>query len=306
MRNATSVDKAGDGLGAYSATKAEAISNPAYWQMAILALLVGYLYAGILAYLVKNWWIDPDYSHGFFVPLFVAYVLWNQRKELLALPRSPSWFGLVIIAGALSILIVGVLGAELFLSRSSLVILLAGLVVYFLGWQHFRKALFAWAFLFLMIPIPVIIYNHIAFPLQLFASRVAGISLEFLHVPVLQEGNILQLPAMTLEVAEACSGIRSLLSLVTLAIIYGYFLESKTFRRILLVLAAIPIAIAANGLRLVVTGLLVHYWGPAEAQGFFHLFEGWVVFVVSLVMLFGVHALMRWGSRLKPKLTRSA
>jgi exosortase len=299
MRDPASVDKALEGAGSYSTARPEAISNPAFWQLAILALLVGYLYAGIMVYLVENWWIDPDYSHGFFVPLFVGYVLWQQRKELASVPRSPSWFGLVIIAGALAILIVGVLGAELFLSRTSLLLLVAGLVVHFLGWGHLRKALFAWACLFLMIPIPVIIYNHIAFPLQLFASRVASGSLEFLHVPVLQEGNILQLPAMTLEVAQACSGIRSLLSLVTLAVIYGYFLETSKFRRVLLALSAVPIAIAANGLRLVVTGLLVHYWSPAEAEGFFHAFEGWVIFVLSMVMLFGVHALMRRGKGIK-------
>lgn len=299
MGDPVGIDKAMDRVGEHGTARPVAISGPAFWQMAILGLLVGYLYGGILVYLVENWWIDPDYSHGFFVPLFVGYVLWRQRKELVSVPRSPSWFGLVIMAGALGILVVGVLGAELFLSRTSLLFLIAGMVIYFLGWQHLRKAAFAWGCLFLMIPIPVIIYNHIAFPLQLFASRVASGSLEFLHVPVLQEGNILQLPAMTLEVAQACSGIRSLLSLVTLAIIYGYFLETDKLRRVLLALAAVPIAIAANGLRLVVTGLLVHYWGPAEAEGFFHAFEGWVIFVISMVMLFGVHALMRWSSRVK-------
>jgi exosortase len=261
-------------------------------QAGILAALVGYVYYGTLWRLVLDWWTDPNFSHGFFVPAFSALVVWQKRGELRALPRNPSWFGLLIMAGALSILVVGVLGAEFFLSRSSFVFLLAGLVIYFLGWSAFRIVLFPWACLFLMIPIPTIIFNQIAFPLQLLASSFASSVLTIVGVPVLQEGNILQLPAMSLEVAQACSGIRSLVSLGTLSVIYGYFLEPSTFRRIVLLAAAIPIAIVANGMRVVGTGLLVHYWDPGKAEGFFHTFEGWVIFVLSLGLLFSIHGLM--------------
>jgi exosortase len=263
-------------------------------------VLAGFLYYGILAKLVRDWWSDPNFSHGFFVPLFSAFIIWQERKRLAAVAPRPSWFGLAIMAGALAVLTVGVLGVELFLSRSSLVFLLAGLIVYFAGWDYFRQLLFPWACLFLMIPIPAIIFNQIAFPLQLLASRFASSVLPLLGVPVMQEGNILQLPVMSLEVAQACSGIRSLMSLGTLAIIYGYFLEPKIWRRVLLALASVPIAIVANGLRVVVTGLLVQYWDPARAEGFFHEFQGWVIFVLSLLLLFSVHSLMRVFDRLSP------
>jgi exosortase len=166
-------------------------------------------------------------------------------------------------------------------------------VVFFLGWSYQRAILFPWAFLLLMIPIPSILFNQITFPLQLFASKAAATVLPWLGVPVLREGNIIQLPAMPLEVAEACSGIRSLLSLGTLAIIYGYLLEKRNSARIALALSAIPIAVVANSSRIVGTGLLVQYWDPDKAEGFFHTFSGWLIFVVSLAMLFAVHRILK-------------
>lgn len=214
------------------------------------------------------------------------------------LPVKPSWFGLAVAAGALGVLVVGVLGSELFLSRSSLVLLLAGLVIHFLGWPHFRILLFPLAFLLLMIPIPAILFNQIAFPLQLLASQLATSSLELLGVPALRLGNVIQLPVMTLEVVEACSGIRSLVSLTTLAIIYGYLRETRDLRRVFLAISAVPIAVFANALRVAGTGLLGQYWSPEKAQGFFHTFSGWLLFVASLLMLFALHSFMKLaGSR---------
>jgi len=264
-----------------------------FWHGAILLLLLAYLYSAVLARLVEQWWTDPDFSHGFFVPAFSAFVIWQERKRLAALPVRPSWFGLAVIAGALAILIVGVLGAELFLSRSSLVLLLAGLAIYFLGWGWFRGVVFPWAFLFLMVPIPRIIYNQITFPLQFLASSLASSLLALVGVPVLREGNVIHLPTMSLEVVEACSGIRSLMSLVTLALIYGYLMEPRILRRGLLCIAAVPVAVAANGLRVMGTGLLGYYWNPDKAEGFFHTFSGWIIFVLSLGLLFLLHGAMR-------------
>jgi exosortase len=270
-------------------------------QLAILTIIIGLIYFWILFALGRQWWQDDNYSHGFFVPLFSAFVLWQRRKRLASLPISPSWFGLVVIVGALAVLLAGQIGAELFLSRTSLILLLAGLVIYFFGWQQFRGVLFPWAVLFLMIPIPVIVFNQIAFPLQLLASRLASVLLELVGVPVLREGNIIQLPTIALEVAEACSGIRSLVSLGTLAIIYGYFLEPRISRRVILAVAAIPIAVVANTLRVMGTGLLGYFWDPEKAEGFFHVFQGWALFVLSLLMLFAVHGAMnlfdRWRGR---------
>ncbi len=269
------------------------------WQTTLLLLLLGLVYKDVMARLAGQWWNDPNFSHGFFVPLFSAFVIWSQRKKLAEIPLGPSWVGLAILFLSLSVLVVGVLGAELFLSRASLVLVLSGLVIHFLGWAHFRALLFPLGFLFLMIPIPNIIFNQIAFPLQLLASQLAASFLQVAGVPTLRQGNVIQLPIMTLEVVEACSGIRSLITLLTLAIIYGYFLEPIVWKRWILALCAIPIAVFANGFRIVGTGLMGEYWEPEKAQGFFHSFSGWVVFVVALVLLFGVHSAMQGISRLR-------
>jgi len=267
------------------------------WQRLFLLGLVGCLYGAILFHLAKQWSNDANFSHGFFVPIFSLFVLWQDRARLARQPDKPSNWGLLIIMAALSVLVVGVLGAELFLSRISLLLLLAGLVIFLRGWPMFRAVLFPWAFLILMIPVPAIIFGEITFPLQILASKVAAMLLPLLGVPVLREGNVIHLPAMSLEVAEACSGIRSLLSLTTLAIIYGYLVETPTWVRVALALASIPIAVAANSMRIVGTGLLVQYWDPEKAEGFFHTFSGWLIFVVSLAMLFLLHRLLQFGRK---------
>lgn len=264
-----------------------------WWKAVVLLGLIGWLYASILGRLVGQWWNDPNFSHGFFVPAFALFVLWQDRSRLASLPRAPSLWGLLILVTALCVLVVGVLGAELFLSRVSLLLLIAGLVVLFLGWNYLRAVLFPFAFLILMIPIPAIIFNQITFPLQILASKVAAAVLPLAGVPVLREGNVINLPTMPLEVAEACSGIRSLLSLATLAIIYGYLMETRNSVRVVLTLASVPIAVAANSSRIVGTGLLVQYWDPSKAEGFFHAFSGWLIFVISLVMLFLLHQVIR-------------
>ena len=267
------------------------------WSWLVLALLLGGLYGPILARLASQWWNDPNFSHGPFVPLFSLYVLWQDRDRLRRLPKRPSWSGALIILLGLGALIGGIVGAELFLSRASLLIVLAGLVVLFLGWNRLRAVLFPWAFLLLMIPIPKIIFNEITIPLQKFASVTAAHVLPNLGVPVYREGNIINLPAMPLEVAEACSGIRSLMSLATLAIIYGYFMEPKKWIQFLLAVASVPIAVAANAFRIIGTGLLVQYWDPEKAEGFFHTFSGWLIFMVSLVLLLLVHRVLVWADR---------
>jgi exosortase len=269
------------------------LQRHSWWQAAVIVLLVGWLYAPILFHLAKQWSNDPNFSHGFFVPAFSLFVLWQNRARLARQPSQPSFWGLLIVAVALAVLVIGVLGAELFLSRVSLLLLIAGLVIFFRGWHFFRAVLFPWAFLFLMIPVPAILFTQITFPLQIFASKLAAFLLPILGVPVLREGNVINLPAMPLEIAEACSGIRSLLSLAALAIIYGYLSEPRIWIRVTLALTSIPIAVAANSLRIVGTGLLVQYWDPAKAEGFFHTFSGWLVFVVSLGMLFLVHRLLQ-------------
>lgn len=276
----------------------ETVSRPMWWWgTAALAVLVALLYKDIFAALVRQWWNDPNFSHGFFVPLLSAYLAWERRGAVAALPPKPSWWGLAVMLGAVGILLLGTFGAELFLSRSSFIFLLAGLIIFFLGRSQFRALIFPWAFLFLMVPIPTLILNEITLPLQFLASNLGSSLLRLVGVPVLREGNVIQLPAITLEVVEACSGIRSLVSLITLAIIYCYLLEKDKVIRVLLVVSAVPIAIAANALRIMGTGLAGSYWSPDKAEGFFHEFSGWVIFVLSLLMLFTVHRLLRAGAR---------
>jgi len=276
---------------------AASLARPSWSKAGIIAALLVWLYLPTLTRLAAQWWDDPNFSHGFFVPLFSAFVIWQERTRLAALNKRPSWAGIWLLALGLCMLIVGQMGAELFFARLSLLVVLAGLIILFLGWNLFRALLFPWAFLLLMIPLPAIVLNQITFPLQLLASKVASTTLPWVGVPVLREGNVIVLPAMALEVAEACSGIRSLMSLTALAVIYGYLMERRVGIRVLLAVASIPIAVAANSLRIVGTGLLVQYWDPDKAQGFFHEFSGWLIFVVSLIMLYLLHRAVRmvWG-----------
>jgi exosortase len=260
---------------------------------AIIAALLVAIYFRIAIKLFVDWYNIPDYSHGFLVPLFAAFLVWDKRKTLVATKVEQTWRGIPLILLAIAVLILGVYGVELFTSRLSFVIMLGGLVWTFFGRAMLRELRFPLLVLLLAIPFPAIIFNQITFPLQLMASRLASQILPMLGVPVLQEGNIIQLPIMKLEVAEACSGIRSLMSLFTLAVFYGYFLEKTTTRRVILAVASIPIAVAANVARIVGTGLCVQYWDPEKALGFFHEFSGWVMFVVSLCCLYLIHRIMR-------------
>jgi exosortase len=263
------------------------------FAVSTLALLV-LLYHHILAFLFAQWIGDPNYSHGLILPFFSAWIVWQRRKSLRSIVPAPAMSGILVVAGALGMLILGVFGAELYLSRTSFLFLLAGIIIYFAGWKMFRALLLPWAVLFLAIPLPAIIYNQLTLPLQFGASRMASALLSSLGMPVLREGNIITLSTMTLDVAEACSGLRSLMSLVALATIYGCLFEKRVWRRLVLIVAAVPIAIVANAVRIMGTGVLGVYWGPRWAEGFFHLFSGMVIFVCSLLLLLAVHASMRW------------
>jgi exosortase len=253
--------------------------------LGVVVLSLAALYWTVVEKLIHDWSHDENYSHGFLVVPIAAYFLWERRDRLARATPSPSSFGLVVILGSLAVLVAGMLGAELFLTRISLLGVLAGTVLFLFGWTHLRIVAFPLAFLLLMIPLPAIVFNRIAFPLQLLASRVGESALRACTIPVLREGNVIVLANTSLEVAEACSGIRSLISLLTLGIVYGYFADKRPLVRLLLALATIPIAIAANGLRVAGTGVAAHFYGPEAAQGFFHTFSGWMVFLVAFGMM---------------------
>jgi exosortase len=254
----------------------------------LLAVGVLWLYGGILSSLAKQWASDDNYSHGFFVVPLALFFVWERRHALAAAPFRPSLAGLILIGGSLLVLLAGLLGAELFLSRVSLIGVLAGITLFVWGRDHLRILAFPLAVLLLMVALPAIIFNQLALPLQLLASRAGESALSLAGIPVLREGNILQLPTRTFEVAEACSGIRSLVSLLMLGIVLGYFTERRTGARIVIALAAIPIAIIANAARVAGTGMASELVSPALAEGFFHTFSGWLMFVVAFAGLMGV------------------
>jgi len=261
---------------------------------AVLCAAIGFMYAGVLSSLVRQWMSDDNYSHGFFVLPLALYFAWERRAVLAAAPRRPGAAGLLLIVFSLLIRLAGVLGSDLFLTRVSLVGVIAGTIWFVWGQRHVRILAFPILFLLLMIPLPAVVFNQLAFPLQLFASRVGESAIALAGVPVLREGNVLHVPAATLQVVEACSGIRSLVSLVMLAIVLGYFTGHGTRGRTLLALAAIPIAILANAARVAGTGLSAEWIGPEAAQGFFHTFSGWLMFVIAFAGLVMLQQVFAW------------
>jgi exosortase len=266
------------------------LSFLSYWQCGILVLLAVWLYSHLLVRLAQQWWQDPNYTHGFFVPVFSLFLLWEKREKLGALPLKPSWWGLAILVSALLALVVGTANAGFFLARVSLLLLVCGIVVFLAGWKHLAAISFPLAFLILMIPSSSLV-DQITFPLQIMASKTATFFLTAVGVSAVREGNIILLPTARLEVAEACSGIRSLFSLITLTVIYGYLAETRTGVRVLLALIAVPVSILANAVRIAVTGLVVQCWGIEGAQGTLHLLSGWLIFAASLLLIFFLHRL---------------
>jgi exosortase len=262
------------------------------WSVILIGLIL-LLYAAVIKSLVAQWWTDADYGHGFFVPLFSGYILWHTRELWTKVEIKPSNFGFVVMLGAIALLLLGSLGAELFTGRFSLLVLLAGMILFLAGWKMLRAVSFPLGYLIWMIPMPVIIYNQITFPLQLIASRLATAWLELAQVPVLRDGNILIMSNYSLEVVEACSGIRSLMTLMALAVAYGYLVSPRRWVRYVLAAFMVPIAIVTNAIRIMGAGLLAHRFGPGAAEGFLHQFSGWAIFLVALVLMLGSHWILR-------------
>ncbi len=254
------------------------------------ALLIA-CYAPVLTRLVRQWATDGDMGHGFFVPLVAGFIAWQRRDDLFAAGPAPNWWGMAVLLWGAAQLYLATLGAELFLARTAFVISLTGMVLLLGGWPFLRILRFPLLLLLFMVPIPAILYNQITFPLQLIASRIAEGALAALGVPVLREGNILELANQRLSVVEACSGIRSLLTLSFLSLVYAYFFDEKVWMRWLLLALTVPIAIAANASRVAIAGLLSEV-NPALSEGLFHTASGWVIFMAALVMLIVAHAVV--------------
>lgn len=252
------------------------------------AVLLTAAFFPVLQHLVEQWNVDEDVGHGYFVPLVAGFIAWQRRDQLLAIERKPAWWGLGVMAWASLQGWIGALGAELFLQRTAFLIALVGLLLLVGGTQLVRALAFPLLLLPFMIPLPAVLYNQITFPLQLFASQVAEACLGLIGIPVLRDGNVLELASQKLSVVEACSGIRSLLSLSFLSLVYAYFFDHKVWMRWALLIATIPVAIIANSGRVTVTGILSEI-NTEWAQGFFHSLEGWIIFAIALVLLGGLH-----------------
>jgi exosortase len=268
-------------------------------RVAIAATLISLavVYGAVIAGLVHDWLTDGNYSHGLLVLPMAALIAWQRREALAASPAHPSRWGLALVAASLGLLVGGTLGAEVFTTRVSLVAVIAGIVWFVWGGAHLRLVAFPLALLLLTIPLPEIIFNQIALPLQGLAARAGEAGLAAFDIPVLREGNVIVLATGSLEVAEACSGIRSLMSLVALAVLYGYFTDPRGGMRAALAIAAVPIAVVANGLRVAGTGVAAAHYGAEAAEGFFHTFSGWLMFLLAFGLLVATQRIAGW---LKP------
>lgn len=258
-----------------------------------LVLLSIVLYWHVMISMAAQWASDPNWSHGFLVPPFAFWIAWRDRKSWLDAGGKGSWLGLLGVTAAIALFAFGSLAAELFTARFSLILLLASIVLLVGGWRRLRALSFPLGFLLFMIPWPAVIYAQVTFPLEFLASRWAAVGLQLVQVPVLREGNLLVLANYTLQVAQACSGIRSLISLVTLAVFYAYLAEERIGLRLALIAMMVPIAVVSNAFRILGTGVLTEKVSPRLAQGFFHEFSGWLIFVAASFLMLATHWALR-------------
>ncbi len=277
---------------------AEKTPSPFSWlTIAWVSVLLAVCYAPILYHLVVQWYTDEDMGHGFFVPVIAGFIAWQKRDQIAGLAPRPSLWGLAVMVWAGLQLYLATLGAELFTARTSFVISIIGAVLLLGGKQYLRIFAFPIFLLFFMVPIPAVIYNQLTFPLQMRASEAAEAAISLLQIPIIREGNVLELASQKLNVVEACSGIRSLLTLTFLSLVYGYFTEKRMWIRVALFFSTIPIAILANAGRVTLTGIIANY-KPELAEGLFHEAQGWVIFMVAFAILAALHQVLVRGAKI--------
>jgi len=257
----------------------------------ILIGLILTLYSHVLVELADDWWNDPNASHGLLVPPLAAYIAWKRRHLTLGVPAELDLRGLFWIAGGCLVLLTGKLGAEYFLTRISIVIILTGLVHTFWGKQRLRTLAFPLLLLATMVPLPVIVFNSLAQPLQLFASQTSARVAQFFGTSVYQDGNVIQLASTTLGVEESCSGLRSLAALTVMALLLGFLQCTRPVTRVILFAMAFPIAVFVNVIRVSGTAIMADH-DPELAMGFYHTFSGWLVFLLGIFFVLGASRLL--------------
>ena len=248
-------------------------------------------YGPILYRMGVQWATDDDMGHGFFVPVVAGFIVWQRRASLPLVQCQPNGWGLALVILAAFQVLVANLGAELFTARLAFLIALFGVLLYLGGTAFVRALLLPLLLLLFMIPIPQIVYARLTLGLQMLASQLGETLIGWMGIPVIRTGNLLELPSQTLNIVDACSGIRSLLSLLFLSQVYAYFTEKRIWIRWALLFATVPIAIAANAIRVAITGLLSEM-DTKLAQGSYHEMEGYIVFAVALIALVATHRLI--------------
>ena len=253
---------------------------------AVLATVsLGCLYADSLAFLFGYWIGSEDYSHGMFVPLISLFLIWQTRHRLAEAGAETAWWGLAVMLGGLFLYWIGDLATLFVLQHLSLWMVIVGLVIASIGVRRARIIAFPLAYLLTSIPLPVFLYASVSSQLQLWSSALGVGYLQLVGVTAFRDGNVIDLGSVQLQVVEACSGIRYLLPLTSLALLCAYLFKDRMWKRVLLVLSSIPISIVVNGFRIGMIGVLVEWYGQGAAEGFYHLFEGWVLFMTSLGLL---------------------
>ena len=264
--------------------------NRSYAQIFILLLVFTVLYYQTLMKLINDWSNNPDFSHGFLIPFISAYLIWQKKEKLAGLSLESDKLGLPIIVFGMFLHFIGNIGAELFTMRFSMVVTLLGISHYLFGRRIGREVRIPVLYLLFMIPIPMIIWNKIAFPLKLYASKLSAAVIEAIGISVYREGNILNLSNTTLEVVDACSGIRSLTTLLAISGALAYVVRLRNFNKWILFVSAVPVAIIVNVIRLVITAILAKTSGPEAAQGFLHDLSGILVIFVAIFMLLVIYS----------------
>ncbi|MCK5097874.1 MAG: exosortase/archaeosortase family protein [Desulfobacteraceae bacterium] len=260
-------------------------------QLILLILIFTFLYFHTILHLISEWSVDPNFSHGFLVPFIALYMVWHKKDVLSNIPIEPSNIGMFLIVFGMLTHVIGNIGAESFMMRTSMIVTICGIIIYFCGIKMFKAVLIPVAYLIIMVPIPAIIWNKIAFPLQLFAANLSSQIINVIGIPVFREGNILHLANISFEVVDACSGLRSLTALLALTGVFAYLAPLSNLKKWILFFSAIPIAVAVNIVRLTITALMATYISLDAANGFVHDMSGLVLFMVALLLVYMLFAI---------------